>query len=206
MSNSSKGRGCIFLFLLVFGIVGLFCLGVSLKHFYLQIRSLSWKPVTATIIDKEFIMHKYKNSKTYKTTCTYSYVYNNKIYTNDIISIGYGLDNIEKHHELNRLLTYVTKVTAYVNPNNPYDAVLAKGSNSSTPFLFVFGLLWCGIPFMFYIANKKFTIIFIISFVGTTALLFSGILYTDLSKKIEILEKLSDEEIKKDSIEDNEQD
>ncbi|WCC41118.1 DUF3592 domain-containing protein (plasmid) [Tenacibaculum finnmarkense] len=200
LSNNTEGVGCIILFILPFLLIGIGTLYLSLNTLYLQSKTMNWIAVDALIESVDFITtygHGADDGITYETKCTYTYIYENKNYSNNIISIGYGSNNTENHKELYKTLQYVNRLTAYINPEKPNDSTLAKGINSSMISLLIFSILWNGLLLVFYKGNKYriITPLFILVFICGIIIITTGVFHTNFKKKINILEKKSKEEI-----------
>ncbi|CAA0227924.1 DUF3592 domain-containing protein [Tenacibaculum maritimum] len=200
ITKNIAGIGCATLIILPFLLIGIGTLYISLSNLYLQIKTNDWIPVKAEIEDIKLIStpHDDGGGYSYETKCTYTYIYENKNYTNNIISIGYGNNNTENHQELYKILKYTNVLTAYVNPCKPDDSILAKGTNSTTTSLLIFSVLWNGFILVFYRANKykKITPIFILIFISGLVIIISGISHTNFKERITVIDKKSEKEIK----------
>ncbi|WP_435261838.1 DUF3592 domain-containing protein [Tenacibaculum sp. nBUS_03] len=199
ITKNIAGIGCAILVIVPFLLIGIGTLYISLSNLYLQIKTNDWIPVEAQIKDVKLISTPHDDgSYSYETKCTYTYIYENINYTNNIISIGYGNNNTENHQELYKILQYTNILTAYINPNKPNDSTLAKGINSTTTSLLIFSILWNGFIFVFYKAKKYKKIIpfFILIFISGFVIIISGISHTNFKEKITIIDKKSEKEIK----------
>lgn len=200
IENKKLGFGCALFFILPFFLIGIITLYISLSNLYFQIETNNWVPVIAKIKNVEIVATASNISEpsiSYETKCNYTYTYNNKKYTNNIISIGYGSNNTENHQELYRILKYSSSLTAYVNPDKPNNSTLVQGINSSTTSLLIFSILWNSFIILFLKAknNKRLIFIFVTIFIGGLVVIISGISHTNFNKKINIIKKKSEREI-----------
>lgn len=89
----------------------------------------SWAPVEATLVQAGYETHSGDDSDTYEAYADYTYVFGNREFQNNRVSISGGGDNIGEYQRntgrrLERSLARGEKVTAYVNPDDPSQAIL----------------------------------------------------------------------------------
>jgi hypothetical protein len=132
-SSKSKRTGSValMLFALPFAGIGLGAGVWGAKDVLEWQRMGAWTPVSAQLLTVELEEHDGDDSTTYETTATYRYQYAGRDYTGTRAAIGSGADNIgDFHHDLYRRLRSAQQsgapVTAYVDPQNPTDAVLDR--------------------------------------------------------------------------------
>ena len=136
-----RGAGWLMLFALPFAAVGvgaLFWSGWTL----LEWREIAgWAPVPAEIVAADLEEHTdSEGDTTYEATATYRYEYAGTPYEGTRVAVDTGSDNIgrfqqELYRELRAAHDNDTPVTAYVNPEEPYRAVLNR---ELRPGLFIF--------------------------------------------------------------------
>ena len=206
IADKKHSLGCFIMIIIPLFLIGLTTLYIGLTNLYLQVETNNWVSVTAKIIDVEIVATRSSGGGihggdgiSYETKCSYSYFYKNKKYTNNIISIGYGSNGTENHQDLYDLLKYANTIKAYINPDKPYDSILAKGFNSSTISLLIFSVVWNSFILLFFRTKnlKQTMFIFIVIFISGFIVLRSGVIFTDFKKKIKIIEKKSEQEIEK---------
>lgn len=125
-------RWCAFLFLVVFsglGSIGLF--QNILQPLQQNFQAQKWTPCEA-VITKSFVDSQRRRSKNssytvYKALITYKYFYNNKEYTSENYSF---FNDFTRSHSRARTLANKypagKKITCFVDPANPFQAVIDK--------------------------------------------------------------------------------
>jgi hypothetical protein len=88
-----------------------------------------WTRVDATLMRAGYETHSGDESDTYEAYAEYSYVFDDREYRNDRVAISSGGDNIGEYQRstgrrLERSFRRGDKVTAYVNPDDPSEAIL----------------------------------------------------------------------------------
>jgi len=136
-----RGAGWLMLFALPFAAVGVGALLWS-GWTLLEWREIAgWAPVPAEIVEVDLEEHTDSDgATTYEATATYRYEYAGTSYMGTRVAIDAGSDNIgrfqqELYYELRAAHENDTPVTAYVDPDEPYRAVLNR---ELRPGLFVF--------------------------------------------------------------------
>lgn len=132
MKETLKGRLFLMLFSLPFagGGLGLLLLSV-LPSLYEWQQMKSWPQVQAHLLEASLTTHQGSKSDNYQATARYSYRYQMVDYTSERVAIMGGSDNIGHFHQtlvaqLQLALTRQESVPAWVNPDNPADAVLNR--------------------------------------------------------------------------------
>ncbi len=144
-----KGRILVALFALPFlgvGVWMLWSIGSTLNDAW---RMQDWQPVPARLASAGYETHSGDDSDTYEAYARYTYQYRGRAYAGDRVSLSGGADNIGDHqtelgNQLRRLLARGEPVTAWVNPDAPWDSVLDRDIRwgllgFKSIFLFVFG-------------------------------------------------------------------
>lgn len=143
-----------YLFLTPFYLIGLFLISWTLLNFYKITIAKHWIPVTAQL--EEVTYKSTKNSRG-KSTATveilYTYEYEGKAYTSDILGFGYSKSNAEQHLTIYSQLKNAKAVKAYLNPSNPTEATLIQGFTNDFINLSIFMLLW-NTPIFLYTLSK----------------------------------------------------
>lgn len=153
MKKSTAGRVFLFLFALPFASVALGFLFLSvIAGLYEWQQIKSWEPVQAQLLSAKLESY---NKSTYQALATYQYRYQMVDYTSSRVAIFSGSDNIGDFHrtlgyELKYALDNQQPVTAWVNPDNPADAVLNGDMRwdllgFKMIFVLVFGLIGGGL-------------------------------------------------------------
>lgn len=200
--NVKAGKGCLVLFFIPFVCIGLISLFYSINKGYQGYASKDWERTSANVekVDFEIRTSSGRNSGTsYLVNIKYNYLINNKRYTNDRISFGYGANNTDNHSQIYRVLEDAKTIVVYVNPKDPTDAVIVPGINNSILMIFVVSIMW-NIAVLFFCAaflgngkNKK-TVSILFAFTGFIWIIGFVILMTksfniQIEKKIEVVEK-----------------
>ena len=152
MKESLKGRLFLLLFGLPFAGVGLGFLFLSaIPSLYEWQQMKSWPQVQARLLYAELTINRGDSSNTYNAVAHYSYRYHMADYTSDRVAIMGGSDNIGSFHqdlaaELKYALNNQLTVPAWVNPNDPSDAVLNRDMRwNLLGFKMIFVLIFGGI-------------------------------------------------------------
>jgi hypothetical protein len=129
--ETQMGNGCVVLFGLPFFLIGfiLFCWGISM--FYTWQRSGNWERIPARIMSAEIKTNYDSDGDTYSIKGSYRYNYKGKEYTSYKIEIETGSTSAydEKHEMLEKMQHAIkneTTIDAYVNPDNPDEAILFR--------------------------------------------------------------------------------
>lgn len=106
-------------------------LGLTVKDGYQWFRMQSWQPVQAELLEAELEYHRGDDSTTYEVVARYRYPFKGVDYENDRVAIAGGADNIGSFHKnvhsrLAKQLREGQTVTAWVNPNDPQQALLNR--------------------------------------------------------------------------------
>ena len=150
-----KGRIFLTLFALPFFGVGVWMawsIGSNL-HDAWQMRG--WEAVPARLIAAGYETHTGDDSDTYEAYASYSFEYRGRSYTGDRVAIAGGADNIGDYqadlgNRLSSLLARGEPVTAWVNPEAPWESVIDRRLRwgligFKSIFLFVFGGVGLGL-------------------------------------------------------------
>lgn len=202
--NVKASKGCLVLFFIPFICIGLISMFYSINKGYEGYSSRDWERTRANVekVDFEIRTSSGRNSGTsYLVNIKYNYLINNKRYTNDKVSFGYGANNTDNHSQIYRVLEAAKTIVVYVNPKDPNEAVIVPGINNSIKGIFVFAIMWnsCVLVLsVFFLGNiktdNKWLGTLLIFFVMIIWAIGFGILTTKLfniqiEKKIEVVEK-----------------
>lgn len=142
MSKKIAAVGCLIMFLAPFLILGIGTFTYSVFGLLQGLTTVYWEPTTATINECSILNSEDSESYSQEVIISYTYMFAGKTYIGTRISIGYTLNNVEDHSELFEKLKNAEKILVYVNPYNPSKAVIVRGMNNSTFFLFLFSIMW----------------------------------------------------------------
>ncbi len=151
--HKSKGTGTwvLALFGLPFAAVGLGLLLLSVLPTLVDWSLMQgWQPVPATLASAETVASRGSKSTTYSVKTEYHYRVAGQEYTGHRVAIGSGSDNVgEFQKELGARLEEAqrsgTPVQAWVNPDNPAEAVLDRSLRPGMlAFTLVFALVFGG--------------------------------------------------------------
>jgi hypothetical protein len=152
MLEKLKGRWFMLLFSLPFAGVGVGLLLFSvIPSLYEWQQMKSWPQVKAQLQQAELIVNHDDDGNTYKATARYQYRYQGMDYTGERVAIMSGSDNIGSFQkvvggQLEYALRNQQPVPAWVNPNNPSDAVLNRELRwSMLGFKMIFILVFGGV-------------------------------------------------------------
>lgn len=152
MKEKLKDRWLILLFSLPFAGVGIGILLFSvIPSLYEWQQMKSWPRVNATLLDAGLSTNRGEDSDTYRATARYQYLYLGTNYTGERVAIMDGSDNIGHFQE--QLATQLElawragiPVSAWVNPDNPADAVLNRDMRwGMLGFKMIFVLVFGGV-------------------------------------------------------------
>jgi hypothetical protein len=132
MKETTKGRLFTLLFALPFAGVGIgFLVFGVIPNLYEWHQMKNWPQVEARLLDAGLSTNRGSKSDTYQAIARYSYRYQAQNYTSERVAIMGGSDNIgdfqqglARHLELAHRMGQ--PVPAWVNPNDPGDAVLNR--------------------------------------------------------------------------------
>ncbi len=127
--KKASGSGCLMIFGLPFFLVGLFVLGLAVRHLWDAYRIESWEPVPMTILSAELEVHHGDDSTSYQAVATYRYTWQEREYTGERVGLSSGGDNIgswqqQKARILEDKAATGEPVRGLVNPENPREAIL----------------------------------------------------------------------------------
>ena len=131
-TGSRAGAGCLALFALPFAAVGVGAFVWAGKTLLDWRAASGWAAVPAEIVNVELEEHEDDDgATTYKTTATYRYDYAGQTHTGHRVAIDFGSDNIGDfqqriYYELRGAHGRGAPITAYVDPNEPANAVLNR--------------------------------------------------------------------------------
>ncbi len=152
MKESLKGRLFMLLFALPFAGVGIgFLLFGVIPNLYEWQQMKSWPQVEARLLDAGLHTSRGDDSDTYRAYARYTYRYQMQDYTSERVAIMGGSDNIgDFQSDLALQLELAQRmgqpVPAWVNPNDPGDAVLSRDMRwSLLGFKMIFVLVFGGV-------------------------------------------------------------
>jgi len=148
------GAGCLALFALPFAAVGVGAFVWAGKTLIDWSAASGWVEVSAEIVSVDLEQHDDDDgATTYKTTATYRYDYAGQTHTSHRVAIDFGSDNIgdfqqRLYYELRGARERGAPVKAYVDPNEPANAVLNRELRVGLLAIKgVFALLFGGVGF-----------------------------------------------------------
>ena len=152
MKKALKGRLLMLLFCLPFAGAGLgFLFWSVIPSLYEWQQMKSWPQVQARLLEADLSTSRGDDSDSYKVIARYSYRYQMVDYTSERVAIMGGSDNIGRFQqhlaaELTAALRDQRPVPAWVNPNNPSDAVLNRDMRwNLLGFKMIFVLVFGGV-------------------------------------------------------------
>jgi hypothetical protein len=164
-TGKRTGAGCVALFALPFAAfgVGAFVWGAfTLLDWH---AAAGWVEVPAELVSVDLQEHSGDDSTTYQATATYRYDYAGQSYTSHRVAIDKGSDNIGNfqqslYYSLRSAHERHAQVTAYVDPQDPANAVLNRELRTGLlamkmVFALVFGGVGFGLMFGARIGGKK---------------------------------------------------
>lgn len=163
--GNKSGAGCLAAFGSIFFIAGVGIFLWGLVSIYDAFQARNWQPVEATITHVEQVISRGDDSTSYGVRGSFNYEYQGKRYTSNKLNFYTGTDNIgdyqqDFYRELQQVKNSQRTVTAYVNPENPNEAVIDKRIRwgmlgFQSIFLLVFGGVGLGIIIAGRYASKK---------------------------------------------------
>lgn len=156
MLTHIKKNWPLFLFALPFAGVGVGVLLLSVLPSLMEWQSMkSWREVDAHLLQAELTVNRSDDSNTYEARARYRYSFAGLDYESKRVAITSGSDNVGDFQErLGARLTSAYKkqhtVTAWVNPENPTQAILNRDMRwgllwFKMIFVLVFGGVGCGL-------------------------------------------------------------
>jgi len=130
-TKSSKGWGCLILFALPFAAVGV-VMTVMVVWDWLEYAAMQrWQEVPARIDRAELEEHHGDGGTTYQATAEYTYVFQDRTFTGNRVSLHGGSDNIGSFHkrvhkELKQYQTSGKPFRCYVDSRAPANSVLYR--------------------------------------------------------------------------------
>ncbi len=117
------------LFALPFIGVGVFVGGLALRNYKSAQAMRTWDPVQAELLAHDLRVSRGDDSTTYQATARYRYTVDGRAYEGTRVGLHGGADNVgswqqDRHAEMRRAAESGGRITAYVNPANPSEAVL----------------------------------------------------------------------------------
>jgi hypothetical protein len=146
----TKGAWFVVLFALPFLVGGVAVLVYAGTRWWLYLAARSWKSVPATIQRVELEDSSDGDGLTYAVTADYTYQVGGRAHTGHRVGIMGGTDsNYSKHSarylELRRHRDTGQPFLAFVNPDDPSDAVLYRDADEWMYVLVPFGLVFTGV-------------------------------------------------------------
>lgn len=121
----------------------------------------SWQPVNATLVAAKLQSHPSSKSTTYEAKATYRYRFNGRDYTGNRVALSKGADNIGSFQQslgrkLEQLLQAQQPVRAWVNPQNPAQALINRELRWGLLSLkMIFVVVFAGIGLGLMVASLK---------------------------------------------------
>ncbi len=149
------------LFAAIFFFAGLIPGFMALINIYHAVEARNWVATPATITATELETHRGDDADTYLVTAEYHYQFNGQSYTGERVGFGKGSDNIgsfheDAHRELSRYQSRQQVFTAWVNPDDPGEAVLYRNIRWLLfAFQMIFMLIFSGAGAGFYYFGKR---------------------------------------------------
>ena len=160
LGDKNAGRGAmifLLLFALPFAGVGTFVGYTAGSMIASWTRAQSWEQVPARILSTNLEANSDGDTTTYRVEAVYEYAYRGERHTSDVVSFGFGSDNIgsfhqDKHAELQPYVDSERRFRCFVDPDDPSAAVLYRDMRWGllglmTVFALVFGLVGYGLMF-----------------------------------------------------------
>src|SRR5262245_33524795 len=165
-ASNRVGAGCLALFALPFAAVGVGAFVWAALTLLDWQAARGWIQVPAQLISVELEESTdAEDTTTYRTTATYRYEYGGQAYTGNRVAIDTGSDNVGDFHqrlyyELHAAHERGATVTAYVDPEEPANAVLNRELRAGLlalkgVFALVFGGVGFGLLFGARVGGKK---------------------------------------------------
>lgn len=140
--GNKLAAGCLIMFITPFIVIGIGTFSWSVYRFLESLYTNSWQATPALVTECSIKTEDTGESYLEKVLISYTYTFTGKKYTSSRIAIGYSTNNIEDHRAIYDKLKSAKTVMVYVNPDDPRKAVIVKGTNQSTIFLFLFSIMW----------------------------------------------------------------
>lgn len=158
MKKRLEGFWFKLLFSLAFTSIGIAVLIFEVLPSYFEWRQMkSWPEVSAQLQEVKLITNPSDDSETYEATARYSYRYEGRDYSGHRVAIFSGSDNIgdfqwRLNAQLKSALRNQQSVTAWVNPNQPSEAVLNRDMRwGMLGFLLIFVVAFGGLGILFVV-------------------------------------------------------
>ena len=157
--DKSNRRAIVFLllFALPFAGGGTFVGYLAGSMLLEWVQAQSWDEVPARILSTDLDVNHGDDSTTYKVNAVYEYSYMGESFTSDVVSFGFGSDNIgsfhqDKHSELRAYVGSGERFRCFVNPSDPSESLLYRELRwgllgLQVVFALVFGLVGYGLMF-----------------------------------------------------------
>ncbi len=158
--DKKSSKGCLSLFAGVFFFAGLIPGFLALFNIYEVWAARDWLPTPAIINSTELETHRGDDSTTYKVTARYQYTIAGQQYSSDSVGFSTGSDNIgdyhqDAHRQLQRHQQSQQPFTAWVNPDDPAEAVLYKTIRwPLLAFEILFMLIFSGVGAGLYLLGR----------------------------------------------------
>jgi len=125
------GSGCLLLFGLPFLAVGIGASWILISQLLQLHQMQSWPEIPAYISESSLKTHRSSKSTTYTVKAEYTYIYQDRRYQSQRVSIDIGSDNVdsfaqEAASELAQYRGQERPFRCYVNPDDPTQAVLYR--------------------------------------------------------------------------------
>lgn len=138
-AGSRAGALFMMIFALPFIGVGVYVVGLAVRNYQSAQAMQAWEPVQAELLAHDLRVNRGDDSTTYQATARYRYTVDGRNYESTRVGIHGGSDNVgtwqqDRHADLQRASAAGGRITAYVNPANPSDAVLFPEMRS--------GMMW----------------------------------------------------------------
>ncbi len=150
--SPKAGAGCLGLFGGVFALAGLIPGGMGMLMLFNAWQASSWLPTPATLTQLQLETSRSDDGgDTYSLRGRFSYEYDGQRFVSDRLDFSVGSDNIGSYHldnysQLQPRLNVTDGVTAYVNPDQPDEAVLLRGVRwGMVAFLLMFLAVFGGV-------------------------------------------------------------
>ena len=163
--SNRTGVGCLVLFALPFAAVGVGAFVWATATLLDWHAASGWVEVPAQLVSVELEEHDGDDATTYETTATYHYEYAGQTYTSDRVAIDSGADNVgdfqwQLYSRLRAAHESASRVTAYVDPADPANAVLNRELRTGLlalkgMFAVLFGVAGFGLLFSARFGAKK---------------------------------------------------
>lgn len=176
-------HGCLPMLFAPFVLIGVFMLGMALYSFGLLLATLSWEPISATLVKTSIPATSARGTN--KIDISYDYTYQGKNYNSVELLVRMpfqGGGTKKTYKKLHDHLLNLNRIQVYVNPKQPADATVYRGPTNANWRLLYMAIIWSSITSLFTFANyfshlsKHFVKVYAIVAVGLlflSPLLFS---------------------------------